>query len=211
MFIEQRFPDDLSYGSSGGPQYSTTIAVARSGVESRNANWSIPRRKFNAAYNVRTLEQLDTLLTWFHTCRGRAYGFRYKDWSDYKSGSLRGSPSAVDQIIGVGNGVLTAFQLIKTYAVSGHSQSIKIVKPVQGTVQVSIDNITKTEGVDYTVNYATGIITFGVSPAPTAVIKSGYEYDVPVRFDVDDLSDIQAVNFNVFASHVPLLETRDIT
>ena len=39
-FAEVRFPDDISYGSSGGPEYSTDIVETQSGHEQRNANWA---------------------------------------------------------------------------------------------------------------------------------------------------------------------------
>ena len=38
-FIETRFPADISFGSAGGPEYSTDIVVTQGGYEQRNINW----------------------------------------------------------------------------------------------------------------------------------------------------------------------------
>ncbi|RYE16938.1 MAG: TIGR02217 family protein, partial [Sphingobacteriaceae bacterium] len=46
-FKEIRFPEDISYGSSGGPGYSTDIITVNSGAEQRNINWNQARSKYN--------------------------------------------------------------------------------------------------------------------------------------------------------------------
>jgi uncharacterized protein (TIGR02217 family) len=61
-FDEIRFPEDISYGAIGGPQYSTNIVLTSSGNEYRNINYSSSRMKFNVAYGVKTKEQMDKLL-----------------------------------------------------------------------------------------------------------------------------------------------------
>lgn len=210
MFIEAQFPQDLSYGSSGGPSYKTTLTETRSGVETRNADWASPRRKFNAAYNVRTLQQLDILLSWFHVCNGRANGFRFKDWTDYRSGPLANSPTSTDVAIGNGTGSKTVFQLYKTRSVGGQLKTMTVYKPVFGTVLIAVNGVQKTETTHYTVNYTNGAVTFITAPPNGQPVTAGFEYDVPVRFDTDDLSDLNAIDFNVFAANVPLIEIRDI-
>ena len=35
-FHEIRFPDDIAYGASGGPEFATTIVTMASGFEQRN-------------------------------------------------------------------------------------------------------------------------------------------------------------------------------
>ncbi len=60
-FHEIRFPDDIAFGSSGGPEYSTDIVETFSGHEQRNINWSQSRAKYNATHGVKTPEQLDEL------------------------------------------------------------------------------------------------------------------------------------------------------
>ena len=42
-FVEVQFPTDISYGSSGGPEYATDIVATNSGYEQRNINWAQAR------------------------------------------------------------------------------------------------------------------------------------------------------------------------
>lgn len=106
-FVEVRFPTDIAYGSAGGPEYSTDIVITQSGYEQRNVNWSQARARYNVAHGVKTQEQLDTLIAFFRARKGRADGFRFKDWTDYQ---------ATAQRIGTGDGAMTAFQLKKNYS-----------------------------------------------------------------------------------------------
>lgn len=48
-FHEVRFPDDIAYGATGGPEYLTSVVSMASGYEQRNANWSAARGKWNVA------------------------------------------------------------------------------------------------------------------------------------------------------------------
>src|SRR5471030_2821848 len=105
-FIEIQFPNDISYGATGGPIYSSDVVSLFSGHEQRNSNWKNARAKYNIASGVKTEKQWQVLIAFFRARRGKAIGFRFKDWSDY---------SAVGQQIGIGDGVKTDFQLVKFY------------------------------------------------------------------------------------------------
>lgn len=55
---------------------------------------------------------------------------------------------------------------------------------------------------------ATGLLTFalGAIPAPGAAVTAGFAFEVPVRFDTDDLSvDLQAFTAGEIPK-VPLIE-----
>ena len=80
MIETPRFPDDISYGSLGGPNYSTDIVTVQSGFETRNVNWLESRHSYDAAFGIRTEAQLSDLLSYFHAMQGRANTFRFKDW-----------------------------------------------------------------------------------------------------------------------------------
>ena len=130
-FDEIRFPEDISYGAIGGPQYFTDIVSTSSGGEYRNINYKDSKMKFNIAYAIKTKEQIDKLLLFFRARLGRAIGFRYKDWSDF---------NAKNQLIGVGDGNTTRFQLKKIYK-SGGSEFIRIIeKPVFNSVSIYFDD-----------------------------------------------------------------------
>jgi len=206
-FIESpRFPDDISYGSSGGPAYNTDVITVKSGYETRNQNWVQSRHKYDAAFGIRTEPQLSELIEMFHSMAGKAHEFRYKDWGDYKSCNLAADTSDTDQFLGNGNGVITDFQIVKNYSI-GLLTTRAINKPVSNTILVSVNTVAQVEGVDYSVDYTTGIITFNTAPADTLPVYAGYEFDVPCRFDTDELN----VNFDAYAIgsvNVPIIEVR---
>ncbi len=105
-FIDINFPEDIACGSSGGPEYLTSVAMSAGGHEQRNANWSNPRMRFNVVPGVKNQEQLYELISFFRLCQGKAFGFRFKDWSDYQ---------AEDEKIGVSDGQTEQYQLCKWY------------------------------------------------------------------------------------------------
>ena len=79
-----RFPEDISWGTRGGPMFKTRVFTAHRGKEQRNAEWREPMMGFNVAYGVKTDVQMQRLIAFFQARRGRAYGFRYKNWMDYR-------------------------------------------------------------------------------------------------------------------------------
>lgn len=196
-FIETRFPTDISFGSAGGPEYSTDIVITQGGHEQRNINWSSARARYNVAYGVRTQQQLDALITFFRARKGRADGFRFKDWTDYQ---------ATGQIIGIGNGSTTQFQLVKTYINGSVTETRPITKPVSGSVSIYLNGVLQSTG--YSVSTLTGLITFSSAPGSGVSITANFDFDVPVRFDTDRLSasldsyGISSVN------DIPLVEVR---
>ena len=205
-FIESpKFPDKVSYGSTGGPSYRTTIVEMVSGREKRNIEWSLPRMKYNAAFGVRTLQDLETVIAFFHACYGRGRAFRYKDWSDFKSCGIEETVSATDQLIAFGDGSTTAFQLLKVYTVGTATLARDITKPVFGTVKIAIEGVEQASG--WTVNTTTGIVTFSSAPANLAQIRAGYEFDVPVRFDSDEMQ-LSHSDWKCGTLSIPIIEVR---
>ena len=205
-FIETpRFPDDISYGSTGGPSWATDVLVIRSGFESRNSNWAQARYKFNAAMGVRDQTQLDDLIAWFNAMQGMAHGYRFRDWTDYLSSALGTAISDTDQQIGIGDGTTVDFQLIKDYTQGTLTRSREIKKPTTGTTIIAIDTVP--QGSGWTVDTTTGIVTFSVAPLAAEVITAGFEFDVPVRFNTDNLS-MSIDYYQTGSMTVPLIEIR---
>lgn len=209
-FHEVRFPTDISLGSKGGPERRTEIVVLGSGHEERNSRWAHSRRRYNAGYGVKTLNDLHNVIAFFEERRGQLYGFRWKDHLDYKSTAPQSMISKDDQIIGTGDGAAASFQLLKQYGSAHAPYSRTITKPVSGSVLVSVEGSAKTEGLDYTLDYTSGIITFlnGHIPAAGEVITAGFEFDVAVRFDSDNLK----INMSRFHAgdipDIPIIEVR---
>lgn len=205
-FHEIRFPDSISRGAKGGPERRTRIVELASGDEERNASWANSRRRYDVSYGVRRADDLAAVVAFFEARNGRLHAFRFKDWSDYKSCLPSAAPAATDQIIGTGNGSTTTFALTKTYASGAQSWARAIIKPVAGTVTISLNGVA--QGSGWSVNTTTGIVTFAVAPTVGAVIRAGFEFDVPVRFDTDELPVTLDIERTGSIPSIPLIEVR---
>lgn len=182
-FLESpRFPDDISYGSRGGPVFKTAIARMDSGHEQRNIQWAYPLHEYDVAYGVRTDAALYDLTHFFMVMHGAGHSFRYKDWADYKSCSPVSTPSQTDCSIGTGDFVTTVFQLQKTYTEGDLIMDRPIKKPVSATVSVAVGG-TAMPTANVSVSYASGTVTFAVASAnisnitqanPALVTASGH-------------------------------------
>ncbi|WP_159728395.1 DUF2460 domain-containing protein [Methylosinus sp. Ce-a6] len=205
-FHEVRFPTDISLGARGGPERRTDVVTTRSAAEERNSIWAGSRRKYNAGYGVKTFAQLERVVAFWEERRGRLYGFRWKDRLDFKSSAAAATPTSTDQTIGTGTGAATTFQLVKTYGSTFAPWSRQIRKPVAGTVLVSVNGVQQTSG--WTVDTTTGVVTFASAPANGAVVRAGFEFDVPARFDIDYLE----VDYSHFEAgqipNIPIVEIK---
>lgn len=202
-FDEVQFPNKVAYGATGGPMFNTTITTLFGGYEQRNQNWSTSRGRWDISTGIKNSTDYAEVLAFFRARRGRARGFRFKDWGDYVGTS---------QLIGTGDASTTQFQLKKLYTSGGVTYSRDITKPVDGTVSVFVDSVAQDEGSanDYTLDTTTGIITFnsGSIPGDGLSVTATFQFDVPARFDVDHLAtSIQ--NYEQYITQgIPVLEIR---
>jgi uncharacterized protein (TIGR02217 family) len=209
-FHDIRFPTTISLGAHGGPERRTDVVVLGSGHEERNSRWAHSRRSYNAGYGVKSLDDLHAVIAFFEERRGRLYGFRWRDHADWKSCPPEQTPSALDQVIGAGDGTTATFQLRKAYGSAHAPWAREIKKPVQGTVLVAVAGVTKTEGTHYTVDHTTGVVTFlaGHIPAAGTQVTAGFAFDVPARFDTDKL-EVSLQGFRHGAiPNIPIVEIR---
>ena len=206
-FDDIRFPVAISRGATGGPERRTDIVVLGSGAEERNSRWADSRRRYNAGFGVKSLDDIHDVVRFFEERRGRLHGFRWKDHMDFKSCAPNGQVTAVDQQIGTGDGVRTAFQLVKRYGSGLRDYLRSITKPVAGSVVIAVNGVTTT-GVS--LDTSTGTVTFnpGSIPAGGAIVTAGFQFDVPARFDSDQLR----INLTNFAGgdipDIPIVEIR---
>lgn len=196
-FHEVRFPEKIELGVTGGPGYSTTIVTTISGIERRNANWQQSRGRWDVSSGIKDRDDLGALIEFFRARQGKAYGFRFKDWSDFE---------AVETTIGTGDGTTVAFQLVKEYTSGSTEVTRTITKPVADTVDVYLDGMLQASG--FTVDTTTGIVTFGTAPSTDVVVSAAFEFDVPVRFDVDEMSLTQSAFFYGDWSQIPIVEIK---
>lgn len=208
VFHEVRFPPNLSFGSVGGPERRTEIVALQNGHEERNTPWAHSRRRYDAGVGLRSLDDLEALIAFFEARRGQLHGFRWKDWSDYKSCPPSRKTGPLDQPLGQGDGYRTVFDLVKTYRSGAQDYVRPVAKPVLGSVTVAVAEDPKVEGEEFTVDPATGEITFAVAPPLGARISAGFEFDVPVRFDTDRIQ-ISVASFQAGdVPGVPVVEVR---
>ncbi len=205
-FHEVRFPDDISRGARGGPERRTQIVELASGDEERNASWANSRRRYDVAYGIRRADDLAAVVTFFEARNGRLYGFRFKDWADWKSCLPSQTPAATDQVIGTGDGTTTTFQLVKAYSSGSQSWTRTITKPVAGSVTVAIDGVEQATG--WSIDTTTSLVTFNTAPASGVSITAGFAFDVPVRFDTDTLDVTLDLERLGSITSIPLLEIR---
>jgi uncharacterized protein (TIGR02217 family) len=208
QFHEVRFPTALSFGSIGGPERRTDVVTLASGFEERNTPWAHSRRRYDAGIGLRSMDDIDTLIAFFEARRGQMFGFRWKDWSDFKSCIPSAEVSAMDQQIGIGDGGARVFPLSKAYVSGDASYSRPIAKPVAGSVRIALDGAEQVEGPDFSVDATTGAVTFVIAPPAGAPVAAGFEYDVPVRFDTDRIQTSAATFQAGEVPDVPVVELR---
>jgi uncharacterized protein (TIGR02217 family) len=201
-FLETvRFPESISYGASGGPAFETDIVVVNSGFESRNAVWSHARARYDVAHGVKSATEMATLIAFFRAVRGRAHGFRFKDWSDYSVTQVTGLIGG-----GTGNGLPDAYQLNKYYVQGALYELRPITKPISATVKVYIDAVEKVGG--WSLDDTTGLLTFsplvnktisGITKAANGVVTcTGHTYVDNDKIYITGVVGMTEVNATLF-------------
>lgn len=170
-----RLPIAVEAGARGGPGFKTTIFTSDSGHERRNVDWERIRGRWDISYGITNKATLDVVRDFFVAQRGRAYGFRFRDWSDY----------LFDQVIGTGNDAETAFQVFKRYSSGARTFDRTLTTLVSGEVTVYLDDVEQESGV--TVDHDAGTVTFDTAPGTGVEVRVAGQFDVPARFDVDQL------------------------
>lgn len=200
-FLTERFPDWISFGSSGGPSYRTTVIELLSGHEQRQKEWAYARHVYNVSFGARRVEGMSELLRFYQATSGRLKGFRYKDWLDYSSQSFPDPDTPITgaeqaQTLKDGND----YQLIKNYTAGGETQTRLITRIVPGTLLVEVGGVPT---VPSAINNNQG--TFTVAGTP---VTAGYEFDVPVRFETDFL-DATFESHDNLDSNIKVVEIRE--
>ena len=205
-FHEVRFPDNISRRARGGPERRTQVVELASGDEERNASWANSRRRYDVAYGIRRADDLAAVVAFFEARNGRLFGFRTKDWADYKSSLPSQATTPTDQQIGTGTGSLKTFQLSKRYTSGAQAWTRTIAKPVAGTIMIALGLVEQMSG--WTLDATTGIVTFTTAPGNGVIVRAGFEFDVPVRFDTDMLDVTLDIERLGSITSIPLLEIR---
>lgn len=206
-FIEQQFPVCPSLGAQSAPAYNVSVARMMSGAERRNRFWQYPLHRYNVSVDPRAVDEVQTVLEWWHAMGGPECGFRWIDYADYKSCRVQNEPTPFDQPFTPAAGSPAGYQLIKEYTVGSRTQERIILKPVSGTIRVANGAGTEQLAGTWSIDYTTGILTPGVgfSGVPTTW---GGEFDVPVRFEGSELP-ITLMQETIHGTSFVLVELRN--
>tara|TARA_R110002124_G_scaffold256146_2_gene421800 strand:+ start:6648 stop:7271 length:624 start_codon:yes stop_codon:yes gene_type:complete len=207
MFDDIVFPLEISRQSVAGPEFSTDVTETGGGFERRNQNWEGGRLRFNVAPGVRMRSDHETLLAFFRCRAGKARGFRFRDWTDDRSGDLGAAPTATDQLLGTGDGAQQFFQLRKAYVSGEVTQWRKITRPVEDTVKVALGGIEQETG--WSVDLDTGLVSFDDPPPVDVIVTAGFQFDVPARFEIDRLEPVWLFPDAYQAPEIPIIEIRE--
>lgn len=196
-FDEVQLDPWICQAAAGGPQYQTVVITTASGAEQRVGMWAQGRLKWDLQNAVKNPTQMALLVAFFRARGGRLRGFRFKDWSDYQA-----TAEAL-----VNPYPATTTQLQKTYLNGGASEIRKIVKPVAGSVTIYENGSPLTAGTHYTLDTTTGIVTFlGAKPVNGAAYTWTGQFDVPVRFDTDQMQVSVDTGTSYVWNSIPVLE-----
>lgn len=172
--------------ATGGPAYDTARVGNPRGIEQRHINRYDAIRTYEIEFGgLSQIEKLD-LEEFFITQHGPAVGFRFYAPSDR---------NFLSDVIGIGTGSNDTFYLRRNYRSRSRFISRRIVKPVKGTLVITVDGTPVTPA---SINWDEGIVVLSSDPAAGAIVRceSG-QYNVPVYFDVDAFTP---VDYGVFAN-----------
>lgn len=193
MVDNVRLPDDIERGAQGGPGFKTTIITLSNGAEQRNSDWAKARGEWDIGYGIQDRADLLAVVAFFNGRRGRARGFRFKDWLDF---------AVTAELVGTTGNALTR-QLQKTYADDVNPYVRPIALPIASTLHVYVDNIEVMSGWTLGDN---GLLTFDDDPGEN--VKATFEFDVPARFDIDQLPVSLNTYLNGSISGISIVELK---
>lgn len=170
-FSEELLDLGWDYGAQGGPEFSVTTTVSGGGFESANLDWSQPKGEWQIGDRTGDycldLPEYEYLYGFWMARRGSFEGFRYKDWGDFE---------LQDELIGVGDGVKTAFQITKTYG-----SFVRTLKKIASGMTWYGGSLKPSATIDLN----TGLLTFATAPTVGQKITVTGEFHVAVKFIED--------------------------
>lgn len=189
-FHDEIFPLGVSFGATGGPERRNEIVSLTSGREKRNLRLSQSRHHYDAGTGVKSLDDLHDVLSFFEARRGTLHAFRFRDPFDMKSCRPSETPTSLDQPLGTGDGARTRFALTKTYGTGADAYARPITRPVAASLRVAVAGVERFAPGDFSFDIVTGEVVFatGARPGTGAAVTAGFEFHVPVRFDIERLS-----------------------
>lgn len=111
------------------------------------------------------------------------------------------------QAIGTGDGAEPLFALVKTYTDAGGYQSQRrITRPVPGSVRVWVGGAEALGG--FTVAEG-GVVCFAATPGAGVAIEAECAFDVPARFDTDQMKVTIEAYGSFSWGQIPVVEVKE--
>lgn len=183
-FIDALLDLGFDYGAVGGPDAFGTQIVMVGSTEIASQMRSLPIGEWQVGSRNISTATKDYLLRFWHSVRGQAHTFRYKDWNDYR---VSNEPLELDGS--------AATQLIKTYGGFGNDFVSDITLPVVFTIVLEANFgagwIVLSEDYDYSIAPHTGVVTWlSAPPDPDAgdLARWSGQFHKRVRFGADRFS-----------------------
>ena len=160
-------------------EWSSTIQTARSGKETAVGNWTFPIYHWELGYDCLRASssalEMQQMTAFFNAAAGQIGHFLYCDPDDNQVSS---------QLIGVGDGSTTAFQLVRAFG--GYVEPIWAPNVVSA---ITVGGIASSAWTVSSFDSATpGLVTFSSPPATGASIAVSFSFYFPCRFEDDRLT-----------------------
>jgi len=212
--------ENPSFGSAGGPRVELDVIHLGSGFRKTNRRWSQHLRRYALRWDARDVTSATKIRDLYEALEGPQDSWLIVDPNDWNTGADQGELSAAvttagDQplrntvtLLFTGDGATTTFDCVQRKtrgAAAQHTRDVK--KPKSGTLKIAVNGVTKTEGADYTVNYATGRVTFTVFPPNGQSVTWGGEFYVPVAFAELDF-ELETIEGELRGGSAELVEVR---
>lgn len=165
-FKDIRFPTNISKGAIGGLQWPLRRVRNSGGFVFRDPLALQPLGSWEVSHVIRRPPQYKLVRNFWMVTNGGAYGFRFKDWTDF---TVEASESAFVTIDG------THSRLAKRYSIYGESFDRELQKIVASTFVPS-------GGSGLTLDEDTGILTHSGLPGSFTC-----EFDCPCIFGTDEM------------------------
>ncbi len=166
----------LGWSVKRSPVWKTRAQQAISGKETRLADWSYPAWRWELTFDFLRADpvvaEFQSLAGFFNRCQGAFGTFLYADADDN---------AVAGQTIGTGDGATTAFQLVRAFGGS--------IEPVLAPSVVSavyLAGVAQAPSA-YSVDPATGVLTFTTAPASGTPITADFSYYFRCRFAEDSV------------------------
>jgi len=189
------FVKDAAYGHFGEQAplqkaftWFTDVVTFDSRKEQRNQISERPIRSWNVNWKWMDEDARNKLIELFQRSKGRYNFFLYEDYADFLC-----TVDDWEYTLTTGD---TTTQLQKTYYIGETEEwtedKVKIQPSAKYTPTIYVDDVAKVEGVDFTLDDTTGLITWtGHTPTTGEIVTADYKFYFKVRFMSDTHRDVE--------------------